>query len=268
MSLSRYRSPVAWHFLVHRASWAGFRRELIAIASGVLALAVTGCGFIGHTTTETTTTAASPRPTAASPSPSARPLDGATLYLLLLPASAMPMGFRIDPSGTRNAAQALPQDTSQPVPNSHVCDALNGISWIAAGDISTTDFAQNDYANAGKTQELAQEIDAFQPGDAEKVMSRLWRVFGYCRTFTIRANGTTATVSLTRHRLARVGDQAIGAVWTTPVFLGGTSLVAIRVGDAIVTVLVSSAGSGKGAATAVAVAKRVAQRVLTAQRAG
>ncbi len=178
------------------------------------------------------------------------------------------MGFGIDPSGTRNAAQALPQDTSQPVPNSRVCGLLDGSSWIAAGGISAADFAQNDYANASKTQELAQEIDAFQPGDAERVMSRLWRVFGYCRTFTMPANGTTATVSLTRSRLAGVGDQAIGAVWTTPVFLGGTSMVAIRIGDAIVTVLDSSTGSGKGAATAVAMAKRVAQRVLAAQQAG
>jgi hypothetical protein len=258
---------MACHFTVNSASWAGFRRGLIAASSGLLVLAVAGCGFIGQTATESTP-AASPRQTAASSSPSTRTPDGATLNSLLLPASAMPAGFRVDPSGSRNAAQALPQDTFQPVPNSRVCGLLDGTSWIAAGDVSTTDFAQNDYANASKTEELAQEVDAFQPGDAQKVMTRLWRVFGYCRTFSTQANGTTATVSLTRHRLARVGDQAIGAVWATPVFQGGTSLVAIRIGDAIVTVLVSSTSSDKGAAAAVAMAKHVAQRVLAAQQAG
>lgn len=263
---------MACHFTVNSTSWAGLRRGLTAAASSLLVLAVAGCGFIGHTatgqaSTESTHVASSPS-TAASSRPSARPLDGATLNSLLLPASAMPAGFRIDPSGSRNAAQALPQDTFQPVPNSRVCGVLNGTSWIAAGEIGAADFAQNDYANASKTAEVAQEVDAFQPGDAEKVISRLWRVFGYCRTFTMPANGTTASVSLTRHRLAGVGDQAIGAVWATSAFLGGTSLVAIRIGDAIVTVLVSSAGSGKGAATAVATAKRVAERVRAAQQAG
>lgn len=263
----RYRSPVGCHLTVDSTSWAGFRRGLIAASSGLLVLAAVGCGSSGHTATGPAPTA-SPRPAAASASPGARALDGATLYSLLLPARAMPAGFRIDPSGSRNGAQALPQDTSQPVPEARACGVLNGTSWIAAGGIYAADFAQDDYGNVSKTAEIAQEIDAFQPGDAEKVMARLWRVFGYCRTFTVQANGTTARASLTRTRLARGGGQAIGAVWTTPAFLGGTSLVAIRVGEAIVTVLVSSAGSGKGAAVAVATAKRVAQRVRTAQQAG
>ena len=102
------------------------------------------------------------------------------------------------------------------MPTSRVCGVLDGTSWIAAGDVSTADFAQNDYANASKTEELAQEADAFQPGDAQKVMTRLWRVFGHCRTFSMQANGTTATVSLTRHQLARVGELLVEGVHERP----------------------------------------------------
>jgi hypothetical protein len=179
----------------------------------------------------------------------------------------MPQGYRIDPSGTRNSGQSLPQDTPQHVSASQACNLLTGTSWIVASGINSSDFAENDYLNASKTEEIAQEIDYFQPGDATKVMSRLWQAFGRCRSFTQQAAGTTAKTSLTRARLHRVGDGGIKAVELSPVFQGGTTLVAIRVGDVIVTCLDSSGGSDEGAA-AVTLARRIIQRVRAAQQAG
>jgi hypothetical protein len=144
---------------------------------------------------------------------------------------------------------------------------LTGTGWIMDGGVNTADFAQSDYMNASRTAEIAQEIDFFQAGDAQKVMSRLWRAFGHCQTFTQQTHGTTATTSVTRAELPGVGDQAIKAVETAPVYYGGMTLVAIRVGDAVVTFMDSSSSSDEGAA-AVTMAERVAQRVRAAQQAG
>lgn len=243
----------------------------MGVSSGLLVLAA-GCGTSGNTSTAVSspaipsTTAAGTASVSASASATAT-LDGTTLYSLLLPGSAMPSGYHIDSSGTRNSGQALPQDTPTSVPASQACNLLTGTSWIVASGINSSDFAENDYLNAGKTNEIAQEIDYFQPGDATKVMTQLWHVFGRCRRFNQQYNGMTAATSLTRARLRRVGDGAIRAVQLSPTFSGGTTLAAVRVGDVVVTCLVSSGGSDQGAA-AVTIAKRIAQRVRAAQRAG
>jgi hypothetical protein len=251
------------------ATWA--RKGIIAGASGLLVLAAVGCSAGGSTSSTTSSSAkATTGSTSASASASASAsgvLDGNTLYSALLPASAMPKGYQIDSSGTRNSGQSLPQDTSQPVSASKACNLLTGTSWIVAGGINASDFAENDYLNGSKTEEIAQEVDYFQPGDATKVMSQLWQVFGRCRSFNQQAAGTTAKTSLTRVRLRRVGDGGVKAVELSPVFSGGTTLAAIRVGDAIVTCLDSSSGSDDGAA-AVTIAKRIVQRVRAAQQSG
>lgn len=236
----------------------------------MLVLAAVGCGTSGNTSTAVSSPAIPSTTAAGTVSASASAtatLDGTTLYSLLLPGSAMPSGYRIDSSGTRNSGQALPQDTPTSVPASQACNLLTGTSWIVASGINSSDFAENDYLNAGKTDEIAQEIDYFQPGDATKVMTQLWRVFGRCRRFNQQYNGMTAATSLTRARLRRVGDGAIKAVQLSPTFSGGTTLAAVRVGDVVVTCLVSSGDSDEGAA-AVTMAKHIAQRVRAAQRAG
>jgi hypothetical protein len=179
----------------------------------------------------------------------------------------MPEGYRVDSSGTRNSGQSLPRDAPQPVSASQACNLLTGTSWILAGGINSSDFAENDYDNPGQTAEVAQEVDYFQPGDAAKVMSQLWQVFGRCRSFTQQAAGTTAKTSLTPVRLPPVDDGGIEAVEVSPVFSGGTTLAAIRIGDVIVTCLDSSPSSDNGAA-AVTFAERIAQRVRAAQQSG
>jgi hypothetical protein len=244
-------------------------KGMITGASGLLVLAAVGCGASGSTASGHATGSGSARAAASAPARSATAsagaavLDGNTLYRLLLSASAMPSGFVMDSSGTRNSGQSLPQDDSQAVPASQLCGLLTDTSWIVAGGIISADFAENQYVNPSKTAEVAQEIDYFQSGDATKVMSRLWQAFGRCHSFTQQTAGTT---SLTRARLRRVGDGGITAVQTSPVLYGGTTL-AIRVGNAIVTCLDSSTGSDDGAA-AVTLAKRIVQRLRAAQQAG
>jgi hypothetical protein len=255
--------------MVSRALSALARPGLIASAGSLIVLAAGGCSTGGHTTSSGSAkpaATASPRPATASPSPSVT-LDGAALSTLLLPASAMPAGWKPYPSGARNGEQALPQDMPQPVPANQVCDMLNTTGWILDGGIDGADFAYSDYWSPSHTAEIFEEIDIFQPGDAGKVMSGLWQAFGHCRSFTEQAAGTTATVAVSRAQLPGVGDQAIKAVSTAQVYYGGTTMAAIRVGDAIMSCLYSSPNSDNGAA-AVTMAERLAQQVQAAMHAG
>jgi hypothetical protein len=184
--------------------------------------------------------------------------------LAVLAASMLPAGFKLDTQGARNTGASVAPDSSSPVPASKVCGLLTGTSWIlAAGEDSAT-FAQNDYLDAGHTQEVAQEIDTFTGTDATKVMSGLWKAFGRCQAFTQKYNGMTARTTLVRSRPTSAAYAAIEAVQTSPTFTGGTTLVAIRTGNAIVTVLYSAASHDKGGA-AVTLAEEIAQRVQHVQ---
>ena len=227
--------------------------------------AATGSSSAGASSPATPATSAS-APASASDSASAT-LTGSTLKTLLLPASTMPAGFKLDTQGARNTGPGVAQDSSSPVPANKVCNLLTGTSWILAAGVDSATFAQNDYLDAGHTQEIAQEIDTFGGSDATKVMSGLWQAFGHCRGFTQRYNGMTAKTTLVRSRPTSAAYAAIKAVQTSPTFTGGTTLAAIRTGNAIVTVLYSSSSSNKGAA-ALTLAEQIAQRVQHVQDQG
>lgn len=250
-----------------RAHGAGIACCLAAL----LATAVTGCtgastssksGATASAQSPSTASAASPA--ASSPSPAARKaLDAKTLNSVLLPASDMPKGFTVYPQGTRYDGVALPEDTPSPVPGSQLCAILAQTAWIRAAGINTQDFAQSDYLNSGRTEEVAEEVDAFQGTDAQQAMTALWNAFGRCKSFTQSANGPTTTTYLSRSRIGGQQD-GIKAVELSPEYQGGETLVAIRVGYAIVTVLDSSTGSDNGSA-ALTMAERIATRLAAAE---
>jgi hypothetical protein len=75
---------------------------------------------------------------------------------------------------------------------------LTGTSWVAVAGTGSASFAQNDYVNGGKTEEVAQEVDAFQHGDAHAVMTKLWQDFGQCRTFSYTDSGMTIKTIIDR----------------------------------------------------------------------
>lgn len=227
----------------------------VAVILGTL---IAGCS---STSSSTTATSASSPPASASPSASA--LNGTQLRAALLPASDMPSGFKLDPSGERSTGASTASDTTQQVPASKECSLLTGTSWIAATGMDAGSFAQNDYINGSSTEEIAQEADAYSSGDAQHVMKTLWQLFGKCSHFTVDSGGTSAATTMVRSKLSGVGDQAYKAVQTSPAFQGGTTLVAIRVGNVIVTCLDSSSGNDKGSA-ALRYAKRIATKVPNA----
>jgi hypothetical protein len=230
--------------LVSARGWA--RVSLVVALGAVLA----GCSGTGAPAAAPTRTARA----SASASPSQATLDGTDLDGALLPASAMPAGYRLDASGERDTGTSTAPDTTQHV--SAPCGMLGDTSWIDATGIVAGSFAQDDYVNASGTEEVAQEADAYTTADAERAMTALWRVLGTCAHFT----DGTASITMTRSQLTGAGDQAFEAVQTSPAYQGGTTIVAVRVGYVVVTTLDSSAAGDEGSA-AVGYAKRIAQNI-------
>lgn len=228
-----------------------------AMAVSVSGVAMAGCSGMSSSSSAVTAQSPSAKP---SPSEPASLPSGPELLKALLPVSALPAGFRDNPSGDRNSAQQLPNDTPRPVPAGKVCDRLGGIGWITAGGIETGAFAQTDYANAVHSEEIGEEADTFTGDDAAKVMRTLWREFGTCAKFTEHADGNRAPITLTRKKLSGTGDEGIEATELSPVYQGGTTIAAIRVGHVIVTAIASSTKSDNGSG-AVTYVRKIAARL-------
>lgn len=176
----------------------------------------------------------------------------------------MPKGYKVVPSVTLNTGSQLPSDNAKPMPASQVCQAFTETAFIRAVGIEAGDFAQSAYGNAAHSQEIAEEIDVFTGSDAQKAMTTMWQEFGKCSSFSYHSNGTTVSSTLKRSRLPGEGDGAIKAVIVSPVFEGGETIVAIRTGSQIITVLDSSTGRDLGS-QAVGYAEQIAKRLRAAE---
>lgn len=190
-------------------------------------------------------------------------LSGSQLAGILLPASSMPKGYKVNTSSTINSGSQLPSDTARPIPASKLCETFTETAYIRAAGIQTGDFAQKDYINASQSGEIAEQIDIFTGTDAQKTMTKLWQDFGKCSSFSYHSNGTTVPNTLRRSRIPGEGDDAIKAVIMSPDFDGGGTLVAIRVGSQIITTLDTSSGSDMGS-PAVGYAEQIAKRLQAA----
>jgi hypothetical protein len=253
-----------------------FGRPLgVRVVGGAVALlaAVAGCSAAGTASQPAATGAVSPTTAASSPVPSATSaapaapaaLDGSVLNSDLLPASDMPHGFAVISSATTNGGSALPEDSPSPVPAAQLCTTLSETAWIRAAGVTTADFAETSFGNSSDTEEISEEIDAFQGTDAQRAMTALWQSFGRCHTFTETSSGVTAAMTLTKSTIG--GHWAgIKAVQLSPSYDGGTTIVAVRVGYSIVTVLDSSESNDDGSG-AVSIADQIASRVSAAEAA-
>jgi hypothetical protein len=223
------------------------------VAAGLVVLTAAGCIKPGPAED------ASGSPKAAAP----KLLKGSKLNTLLLPASAMPKGFRLSVEGARNSADAVAPASKAPLPPGKVCDVFTQTAWIRAGGVTNATFAQNDYVDAGRTNQVAQELDGFHGTDAQAAMAGLRRSLTGCAHYTQKSDGMVAKVRIVHSALKGVGDEAIKAVETSPVWEGGMTLVAVRVGTTVITVFYSSSHKDKGAA-AVKMAEQLASNVGSA----
>jgi hypothetical protein len=182
---------------------------------------------------------------------------GTQLKKALAPASAFPAGLTLEADGSSDTGGTFlsPSSRSTATPD---CTRLEATSWIqVSGYKGGVSFAQNDYANKDKTEEIAQEIDTFQGTTATTVMKALGTVATRCATFT--DTDAHAKVKLTGKSTAGLGDEAYTMTLTSGTWENGTTLIAARSGNSVVTVL-STAGGDNGAASA----KKVTTTVLAA----
>ncbi|MEU6507289.1 MULTISPECIES: hypothetical protein [unclassified Streptomyces] len=222
---------------------------LLAVAA--LPLALTACSSGSSDASAGTTASAAP---AKAKDVNAGLVTGTRLKEALAPASAFPAGLTPEADGTADSGgQLLPQSgKSAGKPD---CTRLEGTSWIqVTGLKGGVSFAQNDYANKDKTEEVAQEIDEFQGTSAAAVMKDLRSVAAECAVFT--DTDAHAKVKLAGRSVSGLGDEAYTMSLTSGAWQNGTTLIAVRSGTSVVTVL-STAGSDNGAASARTVTTRI-----------
>jgi hypothetical protein len=213
---------------------------LLAAAALPLALAACSSGpATGPAPGGTTVT-----PPAANPD--AGLLTGTQLKELLEPASYFPSGFRRNPAGTRDTGPDYqpPSTTRVPKPK---CRLLGATSWTSITGVDGVSFAQDDYIDKASSAEIAQEIDVYRGTTALTVMRKLGTISAACRSYTDAQTGSRAEVS--EKARPRLGDGGYVITVTDPAWRSGSTLVAARVGTAVVTVL-STDGADNGHASA------------------
>jgi hypothetical protein len=230
------------------------RSTLSAALCAVVAATLTACSSGGTTVTPGGPAGSAPAvgqssaatPSAAAPGAAAGVATGTRLNLLLLPAGAVPPKLTLDAGGSRNTGNDLADASTGPAPTVKNCIALNGLSWIGATGIGSASFAQNDYTDSTGRM-FAQELDAYHGTDAHTVMTRAAALFASCAHFQVKQDGTVYTAKLTHRKLTGVGDEAVEAVVTSSSWDGGSTLIAARVGDVVVTTLYNDQKTTGGA---------------------
>ena len=108
-------------------------------------------------------------------------------------------------------------------------------------------FAQDSHINKNTSAELDQEIDVYRGTTAADVMKDVAKVVAACPNFT--DSDTHTKVTVTGASTTGLGDEAYAITLTDSAWESGTTLIAARVGTAVVSVL-STEGSDNGAASA------------------
>lgn len=190
-----------------------------------------------------------------SANPDAGLLTGTQLNAILAPASWFPGGYAVDPTGSRNTGSAyVPPTTSA----SLSCTRLDGTAWIDLARVAPVSFAQDDYIDNDTSEEYAQEIDVFQGDGAQQAMIGLRKVASTCPSFSDSQTSSTVIVQLRSG--PSLGNDALTFLLSSPAWAAGTALEAVRVGNAVITVLYSGA-SGNGAAQATSLASLLTTNV-------
>jgi hypothetical protein len=227
---------------------------LLAALAVPLALAACSSGATG--TTSATGANSGPAPSAPPPaapapaSPDANLLTGTQLKGLLEPDSSFPPGFTSDPSGSRDTGSSyeLPSTTQVRKPK---CRMLGGTAWISITGINGVSFAQDAYIDKASSAEIAQEIDVYRGTTSQAVLRKVAAISAACPWYTDAQTGSRATIR--EQARPKLGDGGYVITVTDPAWRSGTTLVAARVGTAVVTVL-STTGADNGRASAMKLA--------------
>ncbi|MEU3840927.1 hypothetical protein AB0E88_12950 [Streptomyces sp. NPDC028635] len=225
------------------------------------AAVLTGCQS-GQDSADGKPAAASGAPAKAQ-DPNAGLLTGARLKQALAPASVFPAGLAPVADGAADSGKDFLAPSSRSTARTD-CTKLENTTWLdVTGYKGGVSFAQDDYANQDRSEEMTQEVDAFQGTTAQAVMERIRGVAAECATFTDSTQHVKVRV---RAKSADgLGDEGYTLTLTSPTWETGTTLVAARVGSSVITVM-STAGSHNGAASAEKLAKHLVESVRKAGR--
>ncbi|MEU9925264.1 hypothetical protein AB0H51_28965 [Streptomyces griseoluteus] len=188
-------------------------------------------------------------------------MTGTQLKKALAPASVFPSNLSAVSDGFSDSGEEFgspaSRDTAKPD-----CTKFENTTWLdVSGFKGGVSFAQGEYANKDETEEMVQEIDVFQGTTADTVMRQIRAAAGTCATFTDLNDHSK--VKLSGDTTSGLGDDAYTMTMTSGHWENGTTLVAARVGNAVVTVT-STAGKDNGAANAAKLAGHVVDSLKAA----
>ncbi len=186
--------------------------------------------------------------------PNAGLMTGTQLKKALAPASYFASGFAADAGLARDTGDTYRPPATKSIAKPHCAD-LGATSWIDLTGVEGVSFAQNSYINKNTSAELDQEIDVYRGTTSAGVMKDLAKVVAQCGSYT--DSDTHSKVTVTGTSTAGLGDEAYTITLTDSAWESGTTLIAARVGTAVVSVL-STDGSDNGAASAKKLTQRVA----------
>ncbi|POX57121.1 hypothetical protein C3489_02420 [Streptomyces sp. Ru71] len=189
---------------------------------------------------------------------------GTQLKQLLTPASVFPAGLTPVADGAADSGGDYLAPSSRSTAKTD-CTKLENTAWLdVTGYKGGVSFAQDDYANQDQTEEIAEEVDAFQGTTARTVLQRVREVAAECATFTDTADHVKVRVK--GKAADGLGDEAYVITLTSGSWENGSTLIATRVGSTVATVM-STAGSDNGAAAAKKVATHLAASLKKAGQA-
>jgi hypothetical protein len=209
------------------------RLSPIAIAA-VLPLALAGCSSFAASTASAGTSGA-----ASSANSSAGLLTGSRLKTALV-TTGIPSGYAANSSATLDSGSDY-QTPGASATASPKCVNLEATSWVNLAGYESVSFAQNDYVNNGSSEEFAQEVDAYEGSTAQTVLANLAKMAATCPSFT--DSGTSSTVKVAVATGTSLGDGTVTITLTDPSWSSSETLVAVRVGQNVISVLNSATGN-------------------------
>jgi hypothetical protein len=209
------------------------RLSPIAVAA-VLPLALAGCSSFA-----TGSASAGTSSVAGSANPGAGLLTGSQLKTALV-TTGIPSGYAANSSATTDSGTAY-QSPGAAATASPKCANLEATSWVNLAGYESVSFAQNDYVNNGSSEEFAQEVDAYEGGTAQTVMADLAKMATTCPSFT--DSGTSSTVKVAVATGTSLGDGTVTITLTDSSWSSSETLIAVRVGQNVISVLNSATGN-------------------------
>ncbi len=213
------------------------RLSPIAIAA-VLPLALAGCSSFASSSASAGTSGAASS-AAGSANPDAGLLTGSRLKTALV-TTGLPSGYAVNSSATLDSGSSY-QSPSASATASPKCVNLEATGWVNLAGYESVSFAQNDYVNNGSSEEFAQEVDAYEGSTAQTVMANLAKLGTTCPSFT--DSSTSSTVKVAAATGTSLGDGTVTITLTDSSWSSSETLVAVRVGQNVISVLNSATGN-------------------------